>query len=150
MGILFALLAMALWGGEELFLKKAIGPLKSFTMLFINTASGFIIVLIGVFVFFRDEITIISGSDFLMILATAMLGFVGWLYFYKALERQELSLIASLDESWIVIAVLIGIFFFGESIGVLHGIAIIAVLIGAFFVSANFSHLRHIIFISSS
>jgi uncharacterized membrane protein len=150
MGILFALIAMVLWGFEELFLKEVIGRLKAFTTLFINTITGLVVILVVTIVFFADEITLITNTHLILAFLTAFLAFLGWVFFYKALERQELSLIASLDEAWIIIAILIGIFFLGETLGTFHILAVIAVLAGAFIISVDLSKLKHVRFISGS
>lgn len=148
--ILFAIAAMVLWGAEEFFLKEAITGLRSITTIFINTIAGGLLSVIIVIFFLDSKLFLISGADFGLAGLAATTAFLGYIFFYRALEKQELSLISALDESWIVIAVIIGVVAFGEKLSIIHAVAIAAVILGAFFVSANFSRLRGLKFISGS
>ncbi|MFH1511046.1 MAG: DMT family transporter [Candidatus Woesearchaeota archaeon] len=135
--VLFALLAMVLWGFEELFLKKAISGMKSMTTLLINTIVGILVVACFVLLFL-DGFSWLSGVDLWLVLIAAVTSFFGYFFLYKALEAQKLSLIASLDESWIIISVVIAIVLFAELPSFLQVSAIFLVISGAFLVSVNF------------
>ncbi|RJQ13549.1 DMT family transporter [Candidatus Parcubacteria bacterium] len=149
-GIFFALMAMIFWGIEELFLKEAIDRVKSHTTLLINTAVGGVLSL-GIVAFFLDsKISFIPLEDLFVSFGVALVAFIGYLMFYFALERQELSLIAALDESWIIVAVFAGVAVFGETLGLTHIFSIVAILVGAFLISADFSKLKGLKFISGS
>lgn len=148
--ILLALGAMIAWGFEELFLKEAISKLKSLTLFLINSLTGIFFQLIIIFIFFSGEVYLLTGENLLYALLAALVAFIGYFFFYLALERQELSLISSLDESWIIVAVLIGVFFFGETLGFLHIASILAVLFGAFLISVNMADLKKLSLISGS
>jgi bacterial/archaeal transporter family protein len=149
-GILYALIAMALWGFEELFLKESITKIRSLTTLLINTITGLLLQIVIIIVFIQEKVTVLYGNDLLLVIGTSIVAFLGYLFLYLALERQELSLISSLDESWIIISILIAVIFFGETLGAVHIFSIIIVLLGALLISANFSKLRNIKFISGS
>ncbi|MEK7138815.1 MAG: DMT family transporter, partial [Patescibacteria group bacterium] len=151
LAVLFALIAMILWGFEEFFLKEAIAGIKSITTYIINTLTGVVVDLAIVFYLFDFGISKISGFDLFLVVATTLFAFLGYFSFYKALEKQKLSLISSLDESWIVVSVLIALLFFGEKLGMVHVGAIVAVLVGAFLISAvRLSHFSHLKFIKGS
>jgi len=148
--ILLALGAMIAWGFEELFLKEAISKLKSLTLFLINSLTGIFFQLIIILIFFSGEVYLLTGEDLLYAILATIVAFTGYFFFYLALERQELSLISSLDESWIIVAVLIGVFFFGETLGFLHVASILAVLFGAFLISVNMSEIKKLSLISGS
>lgn len=149
-GILFAILAMALWGLEELFLKESLERLRSTTTYFINTVSGVLLQTAIIFLVWGGGITLLAPDDFLLAVLSAGVAFLGFYLFYLALERQKLSLISSLDESWIIVTILIAVFFFGETLSPLHIFSIVIVLSGALLISADISNLRHLSFISGS
>ena len=141
---------MIAWGFEELFLKEAISKLKSLTLFLINSLTGIFFQLIIILIFFSGEVYLLTGEDLLYAILATIVAFTGYFFFYLALERQELSLISSLDESWIIVAVLIGVFFFGETLGFLHVASILAVLFGAFLISVNMSEIKKLSLISGS
>jgi len=149
--ILFSVFAMILWGIEEFFLKQAITGIKSITTYFINTITGVVLHVLIVIFLFDFAVTRISGFDLTLALFASLLAFLGYFCFYLALEKQNLSLISSLDESWILISIFIAVLFFGERLGVLSIVSILAVLVGAFFISVNnLSSFKKIRFISGS
>lgn len=149
LAIVFAVSAMVLWGLEEFFLKEALSGLRSVTTMLINTVAGGILSVIVVYAFMGGA-SFISAEAFLLATISAIAAFLGYFFFYKALERQELSLISALDESWIIIAIIIGVVAFSESLSLLHVLAIVAVILGAFLISAEFSKLKGLKFISGS
>ena len=106
--------------------------------------------MIIILIFFSGEVYLLTGEDLLYAILATIVAFTGYFFFYLALERQELSLISSLDESWIIVAVLIGVFFFGETLGFLHVASILAVLFGAFLISVNMSEIKKLSLISGS
>src|ERR1700722_1467717 len=114
--IIFALLSMILWGLEELLLKEAISKLKSVTTFFINTVAGGVLSFLVIFIAFPREVTLLSFHDVWILLIATLAAFGGYIFFYLALEEQEVSLVAAMEESWIVISVLIGVAFLGESL----------------------------------
>jgi uncharacterized membrane protein len=149
-GILFAIAAMTLWGFEEYFLKKAINGLGTITTLLINTVAGLIITIAVLFIFFEANVTLLYGLDLLFVLIAAIIAMTSYIFFYRALEKQKLSLIASLDESWIIIAIFIGVFILGETLKLFQVLSIIVVLLGVFFISADFAKLKDIKFMPGS
>lgn len=147
--VIFALAAMVLWGFEELFLKKAISGMRSMTTLLINTAVGVAVVFLFV-ALFVDGFSLLSLPDFCLVLIAAVTSFFGYYFMYKALEAQELSLIAALDESWILISVLISIVFFAELPSLLQASVIVVVIFGAFLISVDFSSIGKLTLISGA
>ena len=150
LGIFFALLAMILWGVEEFLLKRAIAGIGSATTFLVNTTAGTFLQILVVVFFLDSAITSLSAPDLALVFAVAILAFFGYITFYRALERQKLSLIASLDESWVIIAVIIAVIVFGETLTSTHIVAILAVLGGAFLVSVDFSRFKEMRFITGS
>lgn len=151
LGIIFAAAAMVLWGFEEFFLKKAISGIKSITTYLINSVIGVATQFLVIGYFFHFEITHISGGNLLLALAAVVLSFVGYFALYLALERQSLSLISSIDGSWIVVSIFISVLFMGDTLNRLHILLIVGILLGTFLVSAeSLKSLRKIRFISGS
>lgn len=148
-GILFAILAMILWGFEELFLKKTIARVKTLTTFLINTIAGVILQFVIVVVFI-GKITLIPLNDLILVIFAVITAFLGYLFFYKALSKQKLSLISSLDESWIIVSIIIAIVFLGEKLSFINIFSVLLVLLGAFLISANLKKIKRIKFISGS
>ena len=145
------MLAMVLWGLEELFLKQALAHRKGVTTTFlINTIAGAVLSVLAIWFILDSKVTLISQSNLILVTATAITAFVGYIFFYLALQKQELSLISSLDEAWIIVSVIIATVAFGERLSALHLFSIFAVLIGAFLVSADFTKIKGLKFISGS
>ncbi len=140
---------MVLWGFEEFFLKQAIDNIKTFSTLLINTIAGIIIGVLFTITFIGTP-SLIGGQDLLLVVLCSTTALLGYIFFYTALERQEVSLIAALDESWIIVTIIIAVVFFGERLTLLHMAGILGVLIGAFLISAKFEQLKRITFISGS
>jgi len=149
-GVIFAILAMVLWGAEELFLKKAIDGLKSLTAYLINTLTGVVLQVAIVLFLFSEKIRLLTFPEFWLVLLASFIGFLGYVFLYLALEKQEVSLIASLDESWIIVSVLIAIIFLGERLSLVNTLAILVILAGAALVSLDFSKIRRIKMISGA
>lgn len=136
-GIIFAVAAMVFWGFEEFFLKKAITGIKSITTYLINSVVGVLVQFLIIGYFFNFEITNISGQNLFLALAAVILSFVGYFALYLALEKQSLSLISSIDGSWIVVSIFISVLFLGDTLNGLHILLILGILLGTFLVSTE-------------
>lgn len=149
-GILLAIGAMAFWGMEEFFLKKSIAGIGVASTLLINTVTGIFVDIFLIYIVLSSRVVPISYISFIVILGVGLLLYLEYIFFYKALQKQELSLISTLDESWVLISVPIAVFLFGEIIAPLHALAIGVVLAGAFLISVNLKHLGRMKLISGA
>ncbi len=149
-GVLLAIGALVFWGIEELFLKESIAKIGIYSTLLLNTVTGIFVDFFLIFVVFSSSVILISAESFWIVFFVGLLLYVEYIFFYKALQKQELSLISALDETWILVSIPIAIFFFGEFLTPLHAFAIGIALLGAFFISVNVKHLRKMRLISGA
>ena len=149
-GIILAIGALVFWGIEEFFLKKSIARIGIHSTLLLNTITGIFVDIFLVYVVFSVSISIISAVSFLIVLIVGFFLYAEYVFFYKALQKQELSIVSTLDETWVLISVPIAIFVFGELLTPLHAFAIGCALMGAFFISVNFKHVRKMKLISGA
>ncbi len=149
-GVLLAIGALVFWGIEELFLKESISKIGIHSTLLLNTITGIFVDFFLIFIAFSSSIVLISATSFWIVFFVGFFLYIEYIFFYKALQKQELSLISALDETWILVSIPIAIFLFGEFLTPIHAFAIGIALLGAFFISVNVKHLRRMKLISGA
>ena len=80
----------------------------------------------------------IAGSDFILLALTAGLLFsLGYVFFYRGLERGMVSIVSPLSASWLAVTTVMAAILFNESIGLAKGSLIVLVLVGILLTSAR-------------
>ena len=80
----------------------------------------------------------IAGSDFIFLsVASGLLFSLGYVFFYRGLERGMVSIVSPLSASWLAVTTVLAAIFFHESIGLAKGGLISVVLLGILLISAR-------------
>ena len=80
----------------------------------------------------------IAGSDFIFLSAASGLLFsLGYVLFYRGLERGMVAIVSPLSASWLAVTTVLAAIFFHESIGLAKGGLISVVLLGILLISAR-------------
>lgn len=139
-GILFAITSMLSWGIADFFAKKAVDKIGYTKSLLINQLIAFVPLFIYSSLFF--DFHRISLNLVFIIALTAFSGVIGYLYFYKGLQKGNISIVSPIASSWVVVTILLSILIFGEKLTSLQVIGIIAIFIGIFLTSTNLKEFR--------
>lgn len=139
-GVLYAILALLAWGLSDFFAKGAVarfGHLRSaFWVQGLQVLPFF-----AVYAFFRPDFTL---PDALLLAAAGVLSGMGFLFFYKALGKGQLSIISPVVASWAVITAVLGIFLLQEALTQLQHAAVSIVFIGIILASFHYEDLRRL------
>ena len=69
-------------------------------------------------------------KSFLFIVLSGIAGATSWLFYFLALKYGEASKVAPVDKLSVVFAVILAVIIFGESVSLIHAIAIALIAIG--------------------
>ena len=69
-------------------------------------------------------------KSFLFIVLSGIAGATSWLFYFLALKYGEVSKVAPVDKLSVVFAVILAVIIFGESVSLIHAIAIALIAIG--------------------
>ena len=138
--VLAGLGAMFGWGTSDFFANLSsdqIGHLKAF---FWSQLAGIIFtVLLIPFFGISTHISFLLG---IIIALSSMIYAAGYLFFYKAFEVGNVSIVSAISNLNVIIAMLIAVIFSGQSLIPFQLFSVFLVLSGAFFVSVNFSDFK--------
>jgi drug/metabolite transporter (DMT)-like permease len=138
--ILAGLGSMFGWGISDFFAKKTIDKIGDIKTLFWAQTFGIIPILIYFLVNSRNlNITINTA---LTVLFFAIADAVGYLLFYKALEKGKVSIVGPVLASFAAFSVLISAFIFNEQISIIRWILLGIVFLGIVFTSIDFNGLK--------
>ena len=132
--ILYALISTLLAGVTGVLVKSSISSINTEVGLVVRIAIVLIIVLINLFVVkgYKEPFTASYKTLFLLILSGITTGFC-WIYFYKAIDIGNLSVITAIERGSIVVTILLAITFLGEpftlKLGVGAGLMILGMLV---------------------
>ncbi len=80
----------------------------------------------------------VTGGDFLLLATASGLLFpLGYVLFYRGLERGMVSIVSPLSASWLAVTTVLAAILFNESIGLAKGSLILLVLAGIVLISAR-------------
>ena len=69
-------------------------------------------------------------KSLLFIILSGIAGALSWLFYFLALKEGQVSQVAPIDKLSVVFAVILAIIIFGESVSLIHAIAITLIAIG--------------------
>ena len=79
-----------------------------------------------------------SGGDFIIMAASSgLLYSLGYVFFYRGLERGMVSIVSPLSASWLAVTTVLVAIFFDERIGWANGALISVILLGIILISAR-------------
>lgn len=137
MGTIAGFLSMLGWGTADFLGAKATRKIGNIlTLLWMQIIGFFIAFIYFLANFFSFNIANIS--KFLIILAiTGFLQMVAYLSFYKGFEKGQVSLVAPLSASYVMITVILSLIFFKEILAINQAIAIILIISGIILLSID-------------
>jgi transporter family protein len=131
-GIIFALLAMVLWGVAPLFGKLGLGNLEPIVALTIR--SGVITLILAVFILLSGKYQAVMNVPAQDIGYIALEGIcaalLGQLAYYYALKYGELGKVSPVAAAFPIVALIVGIIVLGERITWLKAAGAIFIVIG--------------------
>lgn len=133
LGVIFGIVSLLSWGIADLLAKVVIIKFGSLRALFIQQLIGFLI--IGAYSFVFLNVPIITVQMMIILIITSIFATFGYIMFYKAMERGNISIISPIVSSWAAITVILSIIFFGEALTLLQSFAIILIFFGIFLTS---------------
>lgn len=139
-GVVFAILTMLSWGIADFLAKKAIDRIGYKKSLLINQSIALGPIFVYAILFFN--IPEISTSLILITIATAFLALVGYLSFYKGLQKGNISVVSPITSSWAVVTTLLAIVIFGETLSSLQIVGVLGIFIGIFLTSTNLKEFK--------
>lgn len=137
MGIVSGLITMIFWGIAIFLAAIASRKVGNILTLFWMQMFGF---LVGLAYFFLNlhSLSLNSLLNFIpILLVIALLQVIAYLYFYKGLEKGQVSLVSPLGASWSLITVLLSIIFLKEVLKLNQLFAILLILAGIIIISVN-------------
>jgi len=139
-GVLYAVLAMLAWGFSDFFAKLAVGRLGPVRSVF--WVQGLqVLPFFAIYALFRPDFL---PPDAILLAAAGVLNGMGFLFFYRALGKGQLSIISPIVASWAVISAALGLVLLGEVISKLQSFAISLVFIGIVLASFHYADLRRL------
>ncbi|HLD06894.1 MAG TPA: DMT family transporter [Candidatus Nanoarchaeia archaeon] len=134
-GILFGLLAMLGWGVSDFLSKMAVHRVGVHRTLVYAYTTGTLIA-VGAFLLYPRFSSMSIGIAFIF-LVEAALNFAGYLFFYKGMEHDDISLLSPIVAAYPLIIVLLSLIILHEKITLLQAIAMFLIPVGLIALSAK-------------
>lgn len=139
-GILFALASMFSWGTADFFAKKAVdrvGYVKS--MLIVQV---FALMPLAIYAFATSQLPAMSVGLLLVTSVAALGGVGGYYFFFKGLQKGNISIVSPVSSSYAIVPVVFSYFLYGEVLSPLQLAGIAAIFVGVFLASTRLDELR--------
>ena len=137
-GLIYAITSAFMFGISNVIAKKSLQNVNMFQLMTIR--SFFTLLTLIPFLFFTNFI-LPSLIDGIMIILIGVIGAVAYYLFVKAFSITDISVVSALTRTSVLITVLLSIIFLGESLQLLHYIAMLIVLLGIFLITADLKSL---------
>jgi transporter family protein len=137
MGILMGLASMTFWGIAIFLAAIANRKFENVVVLFWMQVFGF---LLGILYFFYSINSLnfnLATSYIPHFIAIALLQLFAYLSFYAGLKKGQISLVSSIGASWGLLAAVLGIIFFKETLRINQFFALILIIAGIVIASTN-------------
>lgn len=146
-GIVYGLAAAFGWAFADLLSSKSAKSVGPATSLLVSSASGIVfyglLVLAGPPIFF--------DSSLLPMLALSAAGIVsGNVFFFKAVDAGDISVVSPITAAFAVPVVLISIAYFHETLSLLQAVSVVCVIAGAMLISFKWSQFSKKLFSSKT
>jgi len=139
-GILLAIMAMISWGIGDFLAKKAIDKIGYVKSVIINVLAAIVPLLVYIILF--PNMLPVSVGLVLITIAVAFLSTVGSFFFYRGMEKGNLSIVSPIASSWVVIVTLSATIIFKEVLTSFQALGILIIFAGIFLASTNLKELR--------
>jgi drug/metabolite transporter (DMT)-like permease len=132
--IVAALGAMLCWGFGDFIIQKAtrkIGDMEALAWIGVLGTIG-----LTPFVW-HDLSLVLSESNFLILLCLGIIVFIVGIINFEALKRGKISVVEVILEAELPIAVLLGLFFLGESLSIIQIVLVTLIFLGIILIAAE-------------
>ena len=135
----------ALWGFASMFSWGVADMLARYASLRIgSTAVALVVQVLGILpllaigLLLNASWSVLLHGDFVAVAGiVALLFSVGYVVFYRGLERGMVSIVSPLSACWLVITTILSAIFFGEAVGPIRWLLITVILVGIVLTSSN-------------
>ncbi len=131
--LIYALICLVLWGLWGLVLKTAYKGLPWIQVYFLSSLSSFLIAL-TLFLYYRGGIDFSNKLTYIALLA-GVFGGTGYVFFVKALEKGEASIVLPLTAIYPAVTAILAILVLGEKLSIYQGIGIVLAMVAVVFLS---------------
>ena len=138
--LIAGLIAMLGWGTSDFFAKKSVDKIDYAIALFWMQTLGIIPLLI--FFLFRIDFSGITSGILWKVALLAIIDMIGYLFFYRALEKGKVSIVGPIVASYSALSVIIMVIFLGEKLSPLTIIFLSLIFIGIIITSIDFGELK--------
>ncbi len=138
--IVAGLISMIGWGTADFFAKKSVDKVGDLVSLFWMQAFG----IIPLFLFFliKGDFSGITWTLFAWVIFMALVDAVGYLMFYKALEKGKASIVSPIVASYSAFSVIIAAIFLGEKLTLQTSLFLFLIVIGIILASTDIAELK--------
>jgi uncharacterized membrane protein len=123
------------WGTSDFFANSASEKIGHFRTLFWSQIAGMI--LMGIFMVVFNPAPLYSFDSLILLVISSVLYTFGYLYFYKAFEIGNVSVVSATINLNNVIAILLAYFFLGQRLSSTQTPAVVLIILGIVLVSVN-------------
>jgi transporter family protein len=122
--LVYSIICLILWGLWGLILKFAYKSLPWVQVYFLSSLSSFLIALTIFLLYNRESIDLNSRATYTALLA-GVFGGSGYIFFVKALEKGEASIVLPLTAVYPAVTVVLALLVLGEKMSVYQAIGVI-------------------------
>jgi drug/metabolite transporter (DMT)-like permease len=115
--MIYGLTAAVMWGTAAVTATYATRKAGTFITLVVGQGVGIIILLVMEAIL-RPSFSGVSGADFLALIGTGLIGLVGYLTFYKALELGPIGLVSAIGATYGGVTAILAFVLLNERLGV--------------------------------
>lgn len=113
--ILYSIIATLFAGLTAVLVKSSIREISADMSMAIRIGIVFVIVLINLFaVKAHKEVITVNSKAFLLLVISGVTTGLCWIFYYKAINEGDVSVVSAIDKGSIVITVLMAVVFLGE------------------------------------
>jgi drug/metabolite transporter (DMT)-like permease len=115
--VIYGLTAAVMWGTAAVTATYAVRKAGTFITLVVGQGVGIVILLV-MFAVRHPSFADVNGGDFLALIGTGLIGLVGYLTFYKALELGPIGLVSAIGATYGGVTAILAFVLLSERLGV--------------------------------
>jgi len=114
--VIYGLTAAVMWGTAAVTATYAVRKTGTFITLVVGQGVG-IVILLAMFAVRHPSFAGVDGGDFLALIGTGLIGLVGYLTFYKALEYGPIGLVSAIGATYGGVTAILAFVLLSERLG---------------------------------
>jgi uncharacterized membrane protein len=134
--VIYGLTAAIAWGTSLVFATYAARRCGSFMTVLIGQVIG-LIMLFSMAVVLRPSVEAVHGTVLWGLIASGIIGLLGYLSFYRALEDGPVGLVSAIGATYGGVTALLAVLLLGESLGVVGGWGVVLAVAGVTMAAAR-------------